>query len=102
MSYQPTHSLLPLTPDTLRGFHQEIVVDLAALMRSATKQSLLKQLPRLNQEGRDVSYLAAFEALRLFRHLMQEKAHCYSEAEKTELAEFEVEWCLDILNRMEK
>lgn len=102
MSYEIMHSLLPLTPDTMRSFHQEIVVDVSALLRKATKKELISKLPELSHEGREMSYMAAFEALRMFRHITHEKSEHYSESEKTQLAEIEVEWCLDILGRLQK
>ncbi len=95
-------SLLPLTPNTMVSFRQEIVVDTSALLQKAVKKQLHDKLPELTQEGRDMSYLAAFEALRMFRHITQEQNTHYSEHEKTQLAEVEVEWCLDILGRLQR
>lgn len=95
-------SLLPNTPNTMIGFRQEILVDTSALLQKAVKKQLGDKLPELTQEGRDMSYLAAFEALRMFRHITQEQKSQYSEHEKTQLAEVEVEWCLDILGRLQR
>ena len=95
-------SLLPLTPDTMINFRQEILVDTSLLLQKAVKKQLHEKLPELTQEGRDMSYLAAFEALRTFRHLAHEQSAKYTEQEKTQLAEVEVEWCLDILGRLQR
>jgi hypothetical protein len=94
-------SLLPLTPDTMISFRQEILVDMSALLQKAVKTQLHEKLPELTQEGRDMSYLTAFEALRMFRHITQDQHAHYSEREKTQLAEVEVDWCLDILGRLQ-
>lgn len=99
MFYQPP-SLLPLTPDTLRGFQQDILVDTALLLRGAVKKQLIHKLPELTAAGREMSYLAAFEALKLFRHLAAEQAARMTDLEKTQLAEIETEWCLDILGHL--
>ncbi len=101
MVMKKSASLLPLTPDTMIRFRQDILVDTSALLQKAVKQQLHEKLPELTQEGRDMSYLAAFEALRMFRHITQEQKAHYSEHEKTQLAEVEVEWCLDILGRLQ-
>lgn len=84
------------------SFRQEILVDTSALLQKAVKKELHDKLPELTQEGRDMSYLAAFEALRMFRHITQEQSTQYSQHEKTQLAEVEVEWCLDILGRLQR
>jgi hypothetical protein len=101
MSKTP-NSLLPMTPDTMRSFTQEIVVDTSDLLRKAVQKQMITQLPELVNEGKDISYLAAFEALRMFRHITQEQKAQYSEAEKSQLAEVEVDWCLDILDRLQR
>lgn len=100
MNFYAVPSLLPYTPDTLRGFRQEILVDTAALLQKAARKELVAKLPELTHEGRNMSYLAAFEALRVFRHLAAEQAPHYNDAQKAQLAEIEVEWCLDILGRL--
>ena len=102
LNYVTPVSLLPFTPDTMRGFKQEIVVDLPAMMQGATKRELIKKLPELTQQGREMSYMAAFEALRMFRNMAEEQAANYNEQQKNQLAEFEVDWCLDILGRIQK
>jgi hypothetical protein len=95
-------SLLPLTPNTMISFKQEILVDTSLLLQKAVKKQLQDKLPELTQAGRDMSYLAAFEALRMFRHITHEQSAQYSEHEKNQLAEVEVEWCLDILGRLQR
>ncbi len=97
-----SNSLLPLTPDTMQSFRQEIVVDTSALLRSAVQKQMITQLPELVNEGRDISYLAAFEALRMFRNMTKEHRSNFSDMEKTQLAEVEVDWCLDILDRLQR
>ncbi len=94
------HSLLPLTPDSMRGFRQEIVVDLAELTKATLGRRIARRLPEGMKE--EVSYVAAFEALRLFREITQDGAENYSEDEKTQLARIEVEWCLDILGQIQR
>ncbi|NDE90796.1 MAG: hypothetical protein EB059_06610 [Alphaproteobacteria bacterium] len=94
-------SLLPLTPNTMINFRQEILIDTSLLLQKAVKKQLHDKLPELTQEGRDMSYLAAFEALRMFRHMTHDQQQHYSEHEKAQLAEVEVEWCLDILGRLQ-
>jgi|ERR1043166_800589 hypothetical protein len=97
---QGPHSLLPFTPDTMRSFQQEIVVDLPVLLQKATQKQLIAKLPDLTREGREMSYIAAFEALRMFRAMTREHQAQYSDAQKSQLAEIEVEWCLDIIGRL--
>jgi hypothetical protein len=94
-------SLLPFTPDTMISFKQEIVVDTTALLQKAIKKQLGDKMPELTAAGRDMSYIAAFEALRMFRHMAHEQQNQMNDAEKTQLAEVEVEWCLDILGRLQ-
>ncbi len=96
------HSLLPSTPDTMRNFRQEIVVDTPELLKKVVEKQMITQLPELSNEGKDLSYLAAFEALRMFRHMTNEQKASYSDAEKMQLAEVEVDWCLDILDRLQR
>jgi hypothetical protein len=95
-----TTSLLPYTPDTMRDFRQEIVVDLSALTKSSLSRKIAEKLPK--DMGNKVSFVAAFEALRLFREITQKEADTYSDAERTQLAEIEVEWCLDILGKLQR
>jgi hypothetical protein len=99
---EKSSSLLPLTPNTMISFKQEILVDTSLLLQKAVKKQLHDKLPELTQAGRDMSYLAAFEALRMFRHITHEQNAQYSEHEKSQLAEVEVEWCLDILGRLQR
>ena len=84
------------------GFRQEIVVDISALLRSVVKEKMITKLPELVNEGREISYLAAFEALRMFRHITQEQRTRFNDAEKSQLAEVEVDWCMDILDRLQR
>jgi hypothetical protein len=93
-------SLLPATPDTMRDFRQEIMVDLAALTKNTLSRKIAEQLPK--NTGTRVSFVAAFEALRLFREITQKDAAHFSDAERTQLAEIEVEWCLDILGKLQR
>jgi hypothetical protein len=93
-----TLSLLPLTPDTMRDFHQEIVVDIPALTKKALHAKIAARLPKMVKEG--ASFSEAFEALRQFRTITREEAHTYTDAERTQLAELEVEWCMDLLGRL--
>jgi hypothetical protein len=86
----------------MQSFRQEIVVDTSALLRSAVQKQMITQLPELVNEGRDISYLAAFEALRMFRNMTKEHRSNFSDMEKTQLAEVEVDWCLDILDRLQR
>jgi ribonuclease HI len=95
-------SLLPLTPNTMVKLHQDIVVDTALLLQKSVQKELKNKLPELTHEAREMSYMAAFEALRLFRHMAHENLAQYSDSEKTQLAEVEVEWCLDILGRLQR
>jgi hypothetical protein len=93
------HSLLPFTPDTMRGFRQDIVVDMNKLTKSSIARKVAAQMPTAMSSN--VSFVAAFEALRLFREITREGMESYSDAEKTQLAEVEVEWCLDLLERLQ-
>lgn len=102
MAMNYSYSLLPLTPSSMVGFRQEILVDTPALLRTAVQKQMISKLPELVNEGKEVSYLAAFEALRMFRHITQDQVSQYSDAEKNQLAEVEVEWCLDILGRLQR
>lgn len=102
MAMNFSYSLLPLTPSTMVGFKQEILVDTPALLRTAVQKQMITKLPELVNEGKEMSYLAAFEALRVFRHITQDQRASYNDAEKTQLAEVEVEWCLDILGRLQR
>jgi hypothetical protein len=95
-------NLLPYTPDIMRSFNQEIVVDIAALLRSGVKKQMIAKLPTLVNEGKELSYLAAFEALRNFRNVAQAQKTKLSDAEKNQLAQIEVDWCLDVLNRLQR
>jgi hypothetical protein len=91
------HSLLPYTPDTMRGFQQDIVVDLNALTKISIARKVAAQMPAAMSTN--VSFVAAFEALRLFREITRQGMEGYSE--KSQLAEVEVEWCLDLLERLQ-
>lgn len=95
-------SLLPLTPNTMVSFKQEIVVDTGALLEKSVKKQIAVKLPQLSRDGQEMSYMAAFEALRLFREMAHKSSNQYSDSEKTQLAEVEVEWCLDILDRLNR
>jgi hypothetical protein len=95
-------SLLPLTPNTMRSFRQEILVDTSLLLQKAVEKQIHAKLPKLTHEGREMSYLAAFEALRMFRQMTNDQKGQYSQSQKTQLAEMEVEWCLDILGRLHR
>lgn len=97
---QGPYSLLPFTPDTMRTFKQEILIDLPGLLQKATQKQLIAKLPDLTREGREMSYIAAFEALRMFRAMTREHQAQYSDMQKSQLAEIEVEWCLDIIGRL--
>jgi hypothetical protein len=93
------HSLLPFTPDTMRDFQQDIMVDLNALTKISIARKVAAQMPAAM--SMNVSFVAAFEALRLFREITRQGMEGYSDAEKSQLAEVEVEWCLDLLERLQ-
>jgi hypothetical protein len=95
-------SLLPYTPNTMAHFRQDIMVDTASLLHKALQKQLNDQLPALTQAGEEMSYLEAFEALRMFRQLSKEQENITSQEEKSHMAEVEVEWCLDILSRLQR
>ncbi len=95
-------NLLPFTPDTMRGFKQEIVVDTPALLRAAVGKQMVEKLPELVSKSEELSYLDAYEALKSFRDATQASKDLFSDVEKEMAAEVEVEWCLDILGRLSR